>query len=85
MRARDAPVSQTAQQNARLIRLRPGVAKLNLAERDPKTSLAAPDYPARMDLIFSVDNQCELVRNSDLRTNVERDAAFRNITQDARD
>ncbi|HWJ18495.1 MAG TPA: hypothetical protein VNR65_07210, partial [Geobacterales bacterium] len=68
-----------------LQRLRPAAAKPTSAERDPKTSLAAPDYRARMDLIFSMDNQCELVRNSELRTNIERDAAFRDIAQDARD
>jgi hypothetical protein len=83
MGARDAPVSKNAQRDPKgsgRQRL-----KLTSAERDPKTSLAAPDYRARMDFIFSVDNQRELVRNSDLRTNVERDAAFRDIAQDTRD
>ena len=47
---------------------------LFLIERDPNASLLAPNYCARMDVVFRVDNQCELVRNANLRTNVERDA-----------
>jgi hypothetical protein len=56
-----------------------------LIERDPDAFFLAPNYCAGMDFVFRMNNQCELVRDADLRTNVERRAGWRQIAKHAGD
>jgi hypothetical protein len=48
-----------------------------LIERHPEALFLSPNYCARVDFVFRVNNQRELVRNASVRPDVKSDARCR--------
>jgi hypothetical protein len=46
---------------------------------NPDATVLSPDHAARIDFLLRYDDQCELVRDADLRSDVERCPRFRQI------
>jgi hypothetical protein len=56
-----------------------------LVERHPEALFLPPNYCARVDFVFGVNNQRELIRNASMRPDVESDACCRLIANYAGD
>jgi hypothetical protein len=52
-----------------------------LVKRDPEALFLSPNHFARMDFVFRMNNQCELVGNADMRPGVESDPCRRKIAK----